>query len=62
MAAYFIHWNQREDAKEGYMKSALGGRLRGQERARRGNLWEWRKSKMRDTHYFYISVCRIVNN
>ena len=38
-----------------------GGRLRGQERAKRGNLWEWRKIKMKDTHYFYISVCRIVN-
>ena len=32
------------DVREGYMKS-IGGRIRGQEKAKPGNLWDWIKSK-----------------
>lgn len=34
---YFIHDNKRRRRREGYIKS-IGGRLKGLEKARRGNL------------------------
>ena len=43
------------------MKS-IGDRLGRQEKAKRGNLWDWLKSKMIDTHFFYIGGYRAVNS
>ena len=39
-----------------------GNRLGWWEKAKWGNLWEWIKSKMIDTYFFYISGYRIFNS
>ena len=45
---------------EGYVKS-INGRLRRQENAKQGNLWDWLKSKMGDMYIFYIGGYNMVN-
>ena len=43
------------------MKS-IGARLGRQEEAKQGNLWDWIKSRMIDTYFFYIGGHRLVNS
>ena len=59
--AYFIHYNKRRRQKEGNRKSR-GGRIRGWEKAKRGNLWNWtKKAEWRGTYLFYRGGYRTVN-
>ena len=39
----------------------IGDRLGGGEKAKWGNLWDWIKSNMVDTYFFYIGGQGVVN-
>ena len=45
----------------GYEKS-VGGRLGGQEKAKRRNLWVWVKGKTIETYFFYKGGYRVGNS
>ena len=45
-APYFVHQNQRRRCTEGHIKS-IGGRSGRREKAKQGNLWDWRKSEVK---------------
>ena len=44
-----------------YIKST-GDRLGRYEKAKGGNLWDWIKSKMIDTCFFYVGGYRMLNS